>query len=614
MSMKSPLYQNYKLEQWLPTSVKEVEALGWKYLDVIIFTGDAYVDHPSFGAAMIGRMLQKQGYHVAIVPQPNWRDDLRDFKKLGKPNLFFGITSGAMDSMINHYTANKRKRSEDAYTPGGLSGQRPDYAIQVYSSILKDLFPDTPIVAGGVEASLRRFTHYDYWSDTLKPSVLESGKIDYVAYGMAEHSILELAAFFKNKKNRSELGNIHQISYLAEIHETFTNPHQWIKKQLQSFKDCVKSKKSFADSFVIIEEESNKILSAQLIEPCEKGFIITNPSKPESSVDENDEPYTLPYTRMPHPRYAEKAEIPAYNMIRDSVNIHKGCFGGCSFCTISAHQGKFIKSRSENSILNELKLLVLTPGFKGHVSDLGGPSANMYKMQGFNLDICKKCKKPSCIYPTICKNLNTNHSTITELYKKAAQVPGIKKITIGSGIRYDMLIDGRSENNKDNNEYLKTLIKNHVSGRLKVAPEHTSDEVLKLMRKPSFTIFKQFNRIFTEINRKEGLQQQLIPYFISSHPGSTLCDMAHLAIETKNLQFRLEQVQDLTPTPLTLSSIIFYTGFDPYTRKPVFVPKTTEEKQKQQKFLLWYKKENKASITKELRKLGREDLLKKIYS
>jgi uncharacterized radical SAM protein YgiQ len=603
----------FKHTDWLPTSAKEVKALGWESIDVILFSGDAYVDHPSFGIAVIGRLLQKQGLNVAIVPQPNWRDDLRDFKKLGTPNLFFGVSAGNMDSMINHYTAAKRLRSDDAYTPGGKPGQRPDYACTVYSKILKQLYPNVPIVIGGIEASLRRLCHYDYWSDTLKPSILIESGADLLIYGMAEKTLKELVKLLKQGVPLKSIRNISQTAYIQPASEKVIDSNEYKTIQLHSFEKCKADKKAYAENFRIFEEESNKIQQARLVEQVKDKLVVVNPSYSNLSQDEIDEPYDLPYTRLPHPRYQEKGDIPAYEMIKNSINIHRGCFGGCSFCTISAHQGKFVLSRSEQSVLKEVDKLVNTPGFKGTITDLGGPSANMYQMKGRDLTICEKCKKPSCIFPTVCKNLNADHTALIDIYKKVSDVKGVNNVYIGSGVRYDLIYDLPNEqNSKKAKEYLRQLVSHHVSGRLKVAPEHTSDLVLKIMRKPSFLSFKKLAWDFDRINQDCNKKQQLIPYFISSHPGSKLENMAELAAETRKLNFKLEQVQDFTPTPMTLSTCMYYTGFDPYTGEKVYTPHSSDDKKAQLSFFFWYKPEMKQQIKKMLEKLGRSDLFKKL--
>ena len=599
----------YKLQDWLPTTKKEIEARGWEYLDVILFSGDAYVDHPSFGAAVIGRVLEAEGLRVAIVPQPDWRGDFRDFRKLGKPRLFFGVSPGAMDSMINHYTANKRLRSNDAYTPDSRPGMRPDYPSIVYTRILKELYPDVPVVLGGIEASLRRLTHYDYWQDRLRPGILIDSPADLLIYGMGEKPIRELVHRLLAGEEFASLRDIPQTVYLAREVE---------KKEddliLFSHEECVKDKLKQAKNFRHIEEESNKLAAHRIIQSCGRQMIVVNPPYPPMTEKEIDASFDLPYTRLPHPKYKGKV-IPAYEMIKFSVNIHRGCFGGCAFCTISAHQGKFICSRSKESILKEVKSIVNMPDFKGYLSDLGGPSANMYEMRGKNPDICARCKKPSCISPMICKNLHADHTALLALYKEVDRIPGIKKSFIGSGIRYDLLLHHYEDEklNQAARQYTEELITRHVSGRLKVAPEHTQDRVLHFMRKPSFKLFEQFKKIFDRINKQQGLNQQLIPYFISSHPGCTETDMAELAVITKNLHFQLEQVQDFTPTPMTLATEMYYTGYHPYTLEKVYTARTKEQKLDQRQFFFWYKPEFRRQITQTLQKLGRRDLIDKLF-
>lgn len=574
--------QLFRTKDFLPTSAKEVKERGWEELDIILFSGDAYVDHPSFGIAVIGRLLEAQGYRVAIVPQPNWRDDLRDFKKLGAPRLFFGISGGNMDSMVNHYTANKRLRSDDAYTPGGKAGFRPDYATTVYSRILKQLYPKTPVIIGGIEASLRRLTHYDYWQDKLKPSILAESGADILVYGMGDKVILDIAASLHNGFNINLIRKIKQIAFSAPK-EYFSKLPSEETIFLHSYEECLQNSRYFGENFVKIETESNRMHAKRLVEPYGDKAIVVNPPYPFLTTEQLDYSFSLPYTRQPHPRYANKGPIPAYEMIKFSVNLHRGCFGGCSFCTISAHQGKFISSRSEKSILEEIEKIARMPDFKGYLSDLGGPSANMYRMAGKNAELCKKCSRPSCIYPSICKNLDNNHERLLKLYNSVNNLKYIKKAFIGSGIRYDLFDKETAE------KYLWQVIKYHTSGCLKVAPEHTEDEVLKQMRKPSFDLFRQLNDNFIKICRKENLNYQLIPYFISSHPGCGLKQMQELSKKMQGLHFHLEQVQDFTPTPMTLSSVMFYTGINPYTQEKIFVEHNQENKKKQKN--LFFQKE-----------------------
>lgn len=604
---------DYRLSDWIPTTKKEVELRGWDELDVILFSGDAYVDHPSFGCAVIARTLEAQGLRVAIVPQPDWHGDFRDFKKLGRPRLFFGIAPGCMDSMVNKYTANRRLRSEDAYSPDGRHDCRPEYPTVVYSHILRKLYPDVPIILGGIEASLRRLTHYDYWKDELKKCILCDSGADMIIYGMGEKPITALCKELQEGRNIHEIHDIPQTVYLIKK-KNFANDIKSDDLILHSHEECLVNKKFQAENFRHIEEESNMLHAHRLLQEVDGYYAVVNPPYPPMTTEELDSCYDLPYTRLPHPKYKNK-RIPAYEMIKHSVNIHRGCFGGCAFCTISAHQGKFIVSRSKQSILKEVKKVIEMPDFKGYISDLGGPSANMYAMSGKNKSICEKCKRPSCINPNICKNLNTDHRPLLDVYKAVDSLPGIKKSFIGSGVRYDLLLHRSDDENinKAAKEYTRELICRHVSGRLKVAPEHTSDRVLKLMRKPPFSQFESFKKIFDDINTKENLRQQIIPYFISSHPGCKEEDMAELAVKTKNLNFHLEQVQDFTPTPMTVSTEAWYTGFDPYTLEPVFSAKTQREKLAQRQFFFWYKPEERRNIEHELMRLGRPDLIRQLY-
>ena len=606
---------DYNIQQWLPTTKKEVEQRGWKSIDVILFTGDAYVDHPSFGGAVIGRLLESLGLNVAIVPQPNWQDDLRDFKKLGKPNLFFGISPGCMDSMVNHYTAAKRRRSDDAYTPGNRSGARPDMPTIVYTKILKELFPDTPVIIGGIEASLRRFTHYDYWKDSLKPSILHESQADMLVYGMGEKPLTEICRMLQRGIPFQSLTNIPQTSVIRHKDEKYATNKKWQTITLASHEECLSDKRKYATNFRYIEEESNSLHAAKLIQPIGDELIIVNPPYPPMTTTEIDAIYDLPFTRLPHPKYRGK-EIPAYNMIRHSITMHRGCFGGCAFCTISAHQGKFISSRSEASILREVQHVCDMPDFKGTITDLGGPSANMYMIKGKDHRICEQCKRPSCLHPTVCKNLNTDHSHLLHLYDQVRRDTRVKHCFVGSGIRYDLSMyrTGNKEVDAINREYLETVIRHHVSGRFKVAPEHTSDKVLHLMRKPSFKLFRELTARFNTINNREHLRQQIIPYFISSHPGCSLEDMADLAINTKVLDFKLEQVQDFTPTPMTLATDMYYSGFHPYSLRKIQSAKTETEKKRQNIFFFWYKREFKNEIIGILTKLKRTDLVKRLYS
>lgn len=599
----------YHLTDFLPTTKKELELRGWDAVDVVLFSGDAYIDHPAFGAAVIGRVLEAEGLRVAIVPQPDWHGDWRDFKKFGRPRLFFAITAGAMDSMVNHYTANRRRRSNDAYSPDGRAGLRPDNCTIVYANILKELYPDVPLVIGGIEASLRRFSHYDYWTDSVHRSILVESKADLLVYGMGEKPMRAIAQRFKNGEGIADCHSIPQIGYV-----TCETPHLEHQIMLNPHEAVAKSKRLSAETFRTIEEESNKLNQTHLIQPVGDKFVVINPPFAPMSTDELDAVYDLPFTRQPHPKYKGKT-IPAFDMIKFSVNMHRGCWGGCAFCTISMHQGKFIVSRSQKSILKEVRKIAEMPDFKGYLSDLGGPSANMYMMRGRNADLCAKCRRPSCAFPTVCKNMNTDHAPLLALYHAVDALPCIKKSFIGSGVRYDLVLHRTDDDNinRHNRDYAHELISRHVSGRLKVAPEHTSEAVLQTMRKPSFALFKEFKRLFDTINTDEHLHQQLIPYFISSHPGCGLQEMAELAIETKQLDFQLEQVQDFTPTPMTLATEMYHTGLNPYTLKPIFVARTPNDKLAQRQFFFWYKPETRAQIRTTLKKIGRIDLIDKLF-
>lgn len=602
----------FDLRRFLPISAKEMKLRGWEEADVILFSGDAYVDHPSFGAAVIGRVLEHEGYRVAIVPQPNWRDDLRDFKKLGRPRLFFGVSPGAMDSMVNHYTANRRRRSDDAYTAGGRHGARPDYPSIVYTEILRRLWPDVPIVLGGIEGSLRRLSHYDYWQDRLRPSILLDAKADLLVYGMGEQTIREIAHALDSGHSIDELTDTPQTARIVSASEIPAPDADNII--LHSWDECKADKRLQSANFKHIEQQSNRMHGATIWQRYGDVAVRVNPMLPPMTTEEIDASFDLPYTRLPHPRYKGKT-IPAYEMIRHSINMHRGCFGGCAFCTISAHQGKFIASRSKESILREVRCVTQMDDFKGYLSDVGAPSANMYRMGGKDLAICGKCLKPSCLHPSVCPNLNTDHRPLLDLYHAIDAVPGVKKSFVGSGVRYDLSMHhtGDEKIDRANRQYNEELITSHVSGRLKVAPEHTSDVVLDLMRKPSFRLYHEFSRFFDRVNSAHDLKQQLIPYFISSHPGCHETDMAELAAETKSLNLHLEQVQDFTPTPMTLSTEIYYTGFHPYTLKPVFTATSPDEKKAQRKYFFWYDPAYRADITASLHRLHRSDLLARLF-
>jgi len=611
-----------QLTDWLPTTQKEMKLRGWDEVDVVLFSGDAYVDHPSFGAAVVGRLLEAEGLRVAIVPQPNWRDDLRDFKKMGRPRLFFAISAGCMDSMVNKYTANRRLRSEDAYTPDGRHDMRPERATITYSRIVRELYPEVPIILGGIEASLRRLTHYDYWQEELQKCILCESGADLITYGMGEKPLTDLCQRLREAGIR-QLSRPALRQLVADMPQTVVlyNKVEEIPDGigqkdivLHPHEECLRDKRKQAENFRHIEEESNKYHAQRIIQRVDGRYTVVNPPYPPMSQEELDHSFGLPYTRLPHPKYKGK-RIPAFDMIKFSVNLHRGCFGGCAFCTISAHQGKFIVSRSKESILREVDAITRMPDFKGYLSDLGGPSANMYAMRGNDLTLCEQCKRPSCIHPKVCPNLNTDHRPLLDIYRSVDALPQIKKSFIGSGVRYDLLLHQSKDEaiNRAAREYTRELITHHVSGRLKVAPEHTSPRVLDLMRKPSFEQFYEFKRIFDRINKEEGLNQQIVPYFISSHPGCTEEDMAELAAITKSLDFHLEQVQDFTPTPMTVSTEAWYTGLHPYTLQPVFSAKSPQEKLAQRMFFFWYKPEERSKITSALRRMNRPDLIGRLY-
>ncbi len=602
------------ITDWLPITKDELKKRGIDEVDVILISGDAYVDHPAFGTAVIGRIIEDEGFTIAIIPQPNWKDDLRDFKKFGKPRYFFGVTAGCMDSMVNHYTANLRLRSTDAYTPGGEAGFRPDYATTTYSKILKKLYPDVPVMIGGIEASLRRVTHYDYWSNKLMPSILVDSQADLLVYGMGDQPLREMLRLLKKGVSFDNLRTLKQIAFLQPKSEPLPKNKQWETVSLSSHEDCLEDKIKYAANFKTVEVESNKWAANRITQDVGDQVLVINPPYKTMEEKEIDQSFDLPYTRLPHPKYKKRGAIPAYDMIKFSINMHRGCFGGCSFCTISAHQGKFIASRSEKSIMKELDEVTEHPEFKGYISDIGGPSANMYKMKGKVEEICARCSSPSCIHPVICSNLDTSHKSMTELYKKVDAHPNVKKAFIGSGIRYDLLVDDFNKNNEDGNhdEYIEQVVTRHISGRLKVAPEHTSDATLRVMRKPSFKYFHKFKEKYEAISAKHNLNQPLIPYFISSHPGCADEDMANLAVETKDMGFKLEQVQDFTPTPMTVATVIYYSGVHPYTLKPYDTVKNKEQKLNQRRFFFWYKRENHGHIRRTLKKAKRDDLIEKL--
>ena len=614
MSYFRPGVRKNDMHKFLPVSLREANDRGWDDFDVILFTGDAYVDHPAFGAAVIGRIIEDEGLKIGIVPQPNWRDDLRDFKKLGRPNLFFGVTAGNMDSMVNHYTAMKRRRSGDAYSPGGRAGFRPDYPTIVYTRILKEIFPDTPVVIGGIEASMRRIAHYDYWSDRVEPSILISSGADMLLYGMAGQTVRTLAKLLTRGVPFGSLDNLPQTVIKKQKDEALPPGRKWGTINLPSFNEVVSDAGKYSEAFVLFERESNKIISSRLVQDYPDSRLVVNPQLPLVSTEELDREFGLPYTRVPHPKYFKKPPIPACEMIKFSVSLHRGCFGGCSFCAISVHQGKHVVSRSERSVLEEIEEISKLPDFKGVISDLGGPSANMYMMKGINIELCKNCSRPSCAWPSVCKNLDTDHGSIVRILKKVRELPYIKKAFVTSGIRYDLCL--KSYNKKAGTaekEFLQNVITFHTSGRFKVGPEHTQDHILDIMRKPSFNLFRELAEIFKRVVRNNNLNYEIVPYFISGHPGTTNSDMAELAAVTREMDLRPEQVQGFTPTPGTLSSAIYYTGKDPYTGRKIDVVTSEKGKRDQNLFFFWYKKENRKRIEELLKSINRPDLINKLF-
>ncbi|MBL7033258.1 MAG: YgiQ family radical SAM protein [Candidatus Delongbacteria bacterium] len=607
--MQATRSRQIPLSRWLPTSRREMEQRGWEQPDVVLVTGDAYVDHPAFGAAVIGRIIEEAGLRVAILPQPNWRDDWRDFRRFGPPRLFFGVTSGNMDSMVNHYTAGRRLRSNDAYTPDGQAGFRPDYAVTVYSHILKELYPEVPVVLGGMEASLRRVTHYDYWSDSLKPGILVDSGADLLLYGMAEQALQRLLQLLEQGVPWSSLRTLPQAAFLLAEGEQLPKNRHWETLELASHEQCCRDRRIYAGNFARLEQEMNRLRPYRLTQRIGSSTLVVNPPLPPINTAALDAIYDLPFTRLPHPRYRHRGPIPAWEMIKHSMTLHRGCFGGCSFCTIAAHQGKFVSSRSQASIMRELDVVTDMPGFKGQISDLGGPSANMYRMRGLDFKICESCSRPSCLAPTLCSNLNLDHGPLLKIYRAVREHPAVKQAAVASGIRYDLLLSSKgAPRDATSHRYIKEVIRHHVSGRLKVAPEHTELQVLQLVRKPAFETFISFKKIFDQLAREAGLQLQLLPYFISSLPGSGEEEMGRLALKTRQLGYRLEQIQDLTPTPLTLATAIYYSGYHPETLKPVSTAHTKRDKDNQRRYFFWYQPSNRRWLRERLLKLGLAEL------
>jgi uncharacterized radical SAM protein YgiQ len=589
---------------FLPTTRQEIDALGWEAPDVILVSGDAYIDHPSFAAAILGRWLEHNGFRVAILSQPDWRS-AEPWRALGRPRLFYGVSAGNMDSMINHYTANRKRRNTDAYSPGGKIGLRPDRPTAVYVQRCREAFKGVPVIAGGVEASLRRVAHYDYWSDKVLPSILASSKAHLLVFGMGERPILEIARRFDAGDPVEDLRDIRGVAYLLGKNESLPE-HEWTDAAcdnrtvtLPSFEEAAGEKTRFADLTRLVHHETNPLNGRRLIQQHGDRTVVVNPPDLVLSTADLDSLHMLPYARRPHPAYEER--IPAWEMIRDSVQIMRGCFGGCTFCSITLHQGRAIQSRSRDSVLKEIRDVAGRKGFKGHISDIGGPTANMYRMQCTKPEVEAICRRLSCVHPKICKLLSTDHAPLVDLMRKSREVKGVKKVHVASGIRMDLV--------RDEPEYMKELVQHHVGGHLKVAPEHTSDTVLNYMKKPPQHTFEAFARQFKETSEKCGKEQYLVPYFIASHPGSGVEEMIELALELKKNGYRPLQVQDFIPAPMDVATCMYYTGLDPHTMKPVPVARRGKARQVQRALLQYFKPENWLEVRNALVGAGRHELI-----
>lgn len=578
----------------LPMSMAEARERGWETLDVVFVTGDAYIDHPSFAMAILGRVLEAAGFRVGIISQPDWRN-CEAWKEFGRPRLFFGISAGNMDSMINHYTANRKVRNNDAYSPGGRIGLRPDRATLSYCQRAREAFKGVPVIAGGVEASLRRLAHYDYWSDKVKRSILLDCKADLLVYGMGEDAIVEIARRLDAGEEVKDLREMRGVAYAMGASET--PPAD--AAALPTFDEVSNDKFAFAEATKIIHNETNPYNAKRLVQYHDRQAVVCNP--PPLPVSENvmDRMYGLPYTRQPHPNYTEP--IPAFTMIKDSITIMRGCFGGCTFCSITAHQGRIIQSRSKESILGEISQMADNPKFKGVISDIGGPTANMYQMKCSRPEVEAVCRRQSCVHPTICKLLGTDHQPLLEVMREARQTKGIKKVLVASGIRMDLA--------RRSPEYMRDLVQHHVGGHLKVAPEHTDPDVLDRMRKPSNDDFEQFTEVFNQESERAGKRQYIIPYYIASHPGSDLDSMINLALFLKQSGYRPDQVQDFIPAPFDVATAMYHTGIDPFTKKPVFVAKHLRDRKLQRALMQFFKPENYFEVRKALEKAGRQDLI-----
>jgi len=583
----------------LPMTPEEVAARGWDEVDVVFVTGDAYVDHPSFAMAILSRVLEAAGFRVAILSQPDWRS-CQPWRQFGRPRLFFAISAGNMDSLINHYTANKKVRNDDAYSPGGRIGLRPDRATLVYCQRAREAYPGVPIVAGGVEASLRRLAHYDYWSDSVRRAIMLDAKCDLVAYGMGEKLIVEIARILDRGGTLHDLRRLRGVAYALGASERLSDyvPEDYVL--LPSYEQVKQDKYAFAEATRLIHIHTNPYNAKTLVQYHDRQPVVVNPPSLPLTQQEMDAIYDLPYTRRPHPSYTEP--IPAYEMIKDSVTIMRGCFGGCTFCSITAHQGRIIQSRSQESVLREIERLSRDPQFKGVVSDIGGPTANMYQMRCTRPEVEARCKRLSCVHPTICKLLGTDHGPLLELMRRARQLPGIRKVLVASGIRMDLA--------QLSPEYIKELAAHHVGGHLKVAPEHTDPEVLQRMKKPPIENFQTFARAFRKASAKAGKPKQyLVPYFIASHPGSDLNAMIDLALFLKRNGYRPDQVQDFIPAPFDIATCMYYTGLDPFTKQPVYVARDLKNRKMQRALMQFFKPENWFEVRKALLAAGRADLI-----
>jgi uncharacterized radical SAM protein YgiQ len=578
----------------LPMSMEEAKKRGWEELDVVFVTGDAYIDHPSFAMAILGRTLEAAGYRVGIISQPDWQT-CDPWKRFGKPRLFFAISAGNMDSMINHYTANKKVRNDDAYSPGGRIGLRPDRATLAYCQRARQAFKGVPVIAGGVEASLRRLAHYDYWSDKVKRSILLDSKADLVAFGMGENAIVEIARRLEAGETVKDLRDMRGAAYALGASESI--PEDALA--LPSYEEVVADKYAFAEATRIIHNETNPHNARRLVQKHGTQAIVCNVPQLPISEAAMDAIYGLPYTRRPHPSYKEP--IPAYEMIKNSVTIMRGCFGGCTFCSITAHQGRIIQSRSKESVLTEIKKMTEDTEFKGVVSDIGGPTANMYQMRCTKPEVEAVCRRQSCVHPKICKLLGVDHKPVIELMREAREMPGIKKVLVASGIRMDLA--------RTSPEYLKELTAHHVGGKLKVAPEHVDAGVLNNMRKPKNNDFEHFTDVFQKESKRVGKKQFIVPYFIASHPGSDINAMIELALFLKRNGYKPDAVQDFIPAPLDVATTMYYTGLDPFTKKPVHIAKTMKERKAQRALMQFFKPENYFEVREALREVGRMDLV-----